>query len=342
MYLSIYLFIYLSIHPSIYLYVSFDKVHNPLRLPRKVTSKPPKKNRTWCFLCIFTSKCASPPQRRALFRRRNIQKWSEPLVFLTFWLRNVLRATTACTFSTLQHPKVVRTPSIFNILTSKCVPRATTACTFSTSQLPKMVRCWCVLHIRNGMQFFTSHLVSWLRNRRFNEPIFRPSWDPNYWKNLVLRDFPVLSPICIFFLLFFSSTLLSSNLPLLSASSLLCFYLSILSEIWLLNFLRPNKISQGMSEKISNKIGAIMSDKIPRYLIIYIPKNLLYKISDKIYKKIYQKICQIKYQKYIKIYIKNISCKISKIYQIKYQKIYQIKYQKHIPNKILKNILNKI
>ena len=60
------------------------------------------------------------PQRRALFRHLNFQKWSENGVFCTFWLRNVLRATTACTFSTSQLPKVVRTPSVFNILTSKC------------------------------------------------------------------------------------------------------------------------------------------------------------------------------------------------------------------------------
>ena len=40
----------------------------------------------------------------------------------------------------------------------------------------------------------------------------------------MLRDFPTFSRICIFFLLtFFSSTFLSSNLFLLSASSLLCF-----------------------------------------------------------------------------------------------------------------------
>ena len=38
------------------------------------------------------------PQRRALFRHRNFQKWSDAEVFCTFWLRNVLRATTACKF----------------------------------------------------------------------------------------------------------------------------------------------------------------------------------------------------------------------------------------------------
>ena len=63
------------------------------------------------------------PQRRALFRHRNFQKWSEHMVLLTFWLRNVLRATTACTFSTSQLPKVLRTWSAFSFFTCKCASR---------------------------------------------------------------------------------------------------------------------------------------------------------------------------------------------------------------------------
>ena len=118
------------------------------------------------------------PQRHELVRHRNCQKWSAPGVLCTFWLRNVLPATTACNFSTSEPPKVVRTPGVFNILTSKCasrhngvhffdiwtskkwseplvfltcwlrnVLRATTAWTCSTSQLPKVVRTWCALYI---------------------------------------------------------------------------------------------------------------------------------------------------------------------------------------------------
>ena len=52
----------------------------------------------------------------------------------------MLRATTACTFSTSQLPKVVRDRQFLTLLTSKCASRPTTACTFSTSQLPKVVR----------------------------------------------------------------------------------------------------------------------------------------------------------------------------------------------------------
>ena len=39
--------------------VTFDKVHNPLRLPRETTSEPPKVARTCGVLYILTSKCAS-------------------------------------------------------------------------------------------------------------------------------------------------------------------------------------------------------------------------------------------------------------------------------------------
>ena len=44
------------------------------------------------------------PQRRALFRHLNCQKWSAPGVFCTFSLGNVLPATTACNFSSLIWP----------------------------------------------------------------------------------------------------------------------------------------------------------------------------------------------------------------------------------------------
>ena len=73
--------------------------------------------------CTFWLGMCFVPQRRALFRHLNLQKWSEPLVFWTFWLRNVLRATPACIFSTSEPPKVVRTPSVLNILTSKWASR---------------------------------------------------------------------------------------------------------------------------------------------------------------------------------------------------------------------------
>ena len=66
-----------------------------------------------------------------------------------------------------------------------------TACTFSTSQLPKVVRSWCVLYIltwkcalrHNGVQFFISHMASWLRTSRFSKPTFRPSGATNHMRD---------------------------------------------------------------------------------------------------------------------------------------------------------------
>ena len=128
--------------------LTFDKVHNPLRLPRESTSERPKVLRTRQFFALLTSTCASrhnsvhffnisisksgptlrcfvhfdfemcfAPQRRALFRHLNFQKWSEHGVFCTCWLRNVLRATAACTCSTSQLLKVLRSWGAFRILT---------------------------------------------------------------------------------------------------------------------------------------------------------------------------------------------------------------------------------
>ena len=179
----------------------------------------------------------------------------------------MLRATTACTFSTSQLPKVVREWCVLYILTSKCVsghngvhffdistsksgPRMVCfvhfdfeMCftrTFSTSQLPKVVRECCVFCIltskcasrHNGVQFFISRLASWLRTRRCSEPTFRPSGATNHWKNTVFRDFPTFSRICIFFLLTLS-LLLFFLLIFLFSLRLPCsaFHLSILSEV---------------------------------------------------------------------------------------------------------------
>ena len=169
----------------------------------------------WCFVHFDFERCFAP-QRRTLFWHLNFQKWSDAEVFCTFWLGNVLRATTACTFSTSQLPKVVRTWCVLYILTWKCASR------------------------HNGVQFFISHLASWLRTRRFSEPTFRLSGATNHWKNTVFRDFPTFSRICIFFLLTLS-LLIFSLLIFLFSLPLPCsaFHLSILSEVWLLNFLRP-------------------------------------------------------------------------------------------------------
>ena len=260
-------------------------------LPRETTSESPKVARACGVLYILISKCASrhnrvhffdistcksgpplvcfvhfdfemcfAPQPRALFRHLNLQKWSATGVFCTFWLRNVLRATTACTFSTSQLPKVVRTWCALCILTSKCASRHNSVHFFDISTSKSGPPLVCFVHFdfemcfapqqralfrqlnfqkwsehvvfcniltwkcasrHNGVQFFISHLARWLRTRRFSEPTCGAT---NHWKNTMFRDFPTFSRTCIFFLLTLS--LLWSSLfysSLLSDSSYLCF-----------------------------------------------------------------------------------------------------------------------
>ena len=106
---------FLEMRQNPHVLLTFDKVRNPLRLPRESTSEPPKVARTCGALCILTSKCASrhngvhffdistsksgpglvcfvhfdfetrfAPQRRTLFRHLDFQKWCGAGVFCTY------------------------------------------------------------------------------------------------------------------------------------------------------------------------------------------------------------------------------------------------------------------
>jgi len=90
------------------------------------------------------------PQRRALFRALNFQKLSKPLVFLTFWLPNVLRATTACTFSTSQLPNVVRSWCALYILTWTCASRHNGVHFFNISTAKSGPRMLCFVNFHFG------------------------------------------------------------------------------------------------------------------------------------------------------------------------------------------------
>ena len=58
----------------------------------------------------------------------------------------MLRAATACTFSTSQLPKVLRTWCVLHILTSQHVLRATTASTFDISTSKSVPNVMCFVH----------------------------------------------------------------------------------------------------------------------------------------------------------------------------------------------------
>ena len=189
--------------------------HNGMHFFFISTSKSDPKLK--CFVHFDLEMCFAP-QRRARFRHLNFQKWSEPLNFLHDWLGHVLCATTACTFSSSQLLKVIQSWSVLYILTWTCASH------------------------HNGVQFCMSHLTTWLRTRRFSEPTFRPSGATYHWKKQWIATFLPFKRTCIFCLLSlslpWSSHFFASPPGLFSP---LLFHLSILSEVWLLNFLRQHQ-----------------------------------------------------------------------------------------------------
>ena len=180
------------------------------------------------------------PQQRALFRHPNLQKWRENVVFCAFWLGNAFPATTACTFSTSELPKVVQTWCALYILTWKCASRQNGVHFFdiATSKSgPTMV---CFVHFDLETCFApqrraTSSLI-WPAGSApaaLASLLFDPPEPQTIGKTQCFATFlPVRASPSSFFLLFLFS------LPLPCSA----FHLSILSEVWLLNFLRSTII----------------------------------------------------------------------------------------------------
>ena len=123
----------------------------------------------------------------------------------------MLRATTACTFSTSELPKVVRHWCVLYILTSKCASRHNSVHFFDIATSISGPELRCFVHFDLQMCFAPQrcalfHVSSGqlAPHRRFSEPTFRPSGATNHWKNTVNRDFPIFSRIYLFFLLILS------------------------------------------------------------------------------------------------------------------------------------------
>ena len=94
-------------------------------------------------------------QRRTLFQHLNLQKWCEPLASRhnSVHFFDISTAKSGLELVCFVH---------FDLEMCFALLRATTACTFSTSEPPKVVRAWCVLYIltskcasrHNGVHFF--------------------------------------------------------------------------------------------------------------------------------------------------------------------------------------------
>ena len=140
----------------------------------------------------------------------------------------MLRATTACTFSTSQLPKVVRQWCVLYILTSKCASRHNGVHFFDISTSKSGPKLRCFVHFDFEMCFAPQQRAIFHLSSGQLAPHPPPYFSTlRGHKALVKHSVSRLSYLFAHLHLLssdnFSSTLLSSNLSLLSATALLCF-----------------------------------------------------------------------------------------------------------------------
>ena len=136
--------------------------------------------------------CISP-QRRAILRHLNRQKWSKHAVFCTFWLPNVLFATVPGNFSTVERQKMLRGLQFFNILTVKCAFRHSGMqfCDISTDKSGPNMRCF--VHFDFQMCFSPQRrpIFRHLNFQKWSEPtVFCTYWLSNVFFATAACNFP--------------------------------------------------------------------------------------------------------------------------------------------------------
>ena len=136
----------------------------------------------------------------------------------------MLRATTACTFSTSQLPKVVRTPSVLYILTWKCASRQNGVHFFdiSTSKSAPSTRCFVHFDLQTCFAPQRRAIFHLSSGQLFDPPEPQISGKTQCFATFL----PFHASASSFFLLFFLLIFLFS-LPLPCSA----FHLSILSEV---------------------------------------------------------------------------------------------------------------
>ena len=111
--------------------------------------------------CSLLPRCTIPCACHTK-RHLNLKKWTEPGVLRTFWLRNVLRATTACAFlDTATSKSGPNMMCVLYILTWKCASRHNGVHFFDITS-SKSLRCvlyiltWTCASRHNGVHHFSS------------------------------------------------------------------------------------------------------------------------------------------------------------------------------------------
>ena len=92
-------------------------------------------------------------QTGIIFGHRNYKKWPESVVFSTFWLTNMLRATAAWHFGTSELPKWLRQCGVLCILTCTYASRHSRVAFWNIGTSKMAPPMWCFVHFDLQMCF---------------------------------------------------------------------------------------------------------------------------------------------------------------------------------------------
>ena len=208
------------------------------------TSERPKVVRTPQFFTLLTWQCVSCQTARTFFDIWTFKSGPNPSFFFTLWRGNVLRATTACTFSTAQLPKVVGT---------------LVCCVHFDFEMCFAPQRRAILHLSSGQ--LAPHPAA-LARLPFDPPepqiIGKTQW--------IATFLPFRAPASSCFPLFLFSDFLYlwSSPPWLLPP--LLFHPCILSEVWLLNFLRSSLLSHIVSKiEVYHEFHNVSLSHLPRH-----------------------------------------------------------------------------
>ena len=181
-------------------------------IPRACHAKPhlklQKLSEHVVFLCVFdilTWKCASCHNGVHFFNTTTSKSAPNPVCFGTFWLRHVLRATTACKFfQHLNFEKCSPTCSVLYMLTSTCASRHNGVhhLNFQTwSETVSFLHFW-LLRATGAWSFSSPISPDGSAPAALASLLFDPSRATNHGKTQCFATLPTFSRACIFLLLF--------------------------------------------------------------------------------------------------------------------------------------------
>ena len=199
---------FLEIPQNPHVTLTFDKVYNPLRLPRKTTLQCPKVARACGALCILTWECASRHNGVHFFDISTSKSAPELRCFVHFDFEICFALQRRAHFRH-QFPKVLRNWSVLNFFTCKFASRHNGVHFFDIST-SKSVRnpsiflrfwLWNVLCATTAWNFPSLIWPTGSAPAALASLLFDPLEPQATGKNTWCRGFPTFSRTWIFFLL---------------------------------------------------------------------------------------------------------------------------------------------